>query len=211
MDFIPEEIENYCKDLSSPPASYLEELDRETHLKTLAPVMLSGHLQGRVLSMISKMVRPERILEIGTFTGYSALCLAEGLVKGGRLHTIEVNDELKPLIDAYLDKSPYRDQIELHIGKAEELIPGMEQQFDLVFIDAGKKMYSDFYRLSLEKLNSGGIILADNVLWSGKVLQEDEDEETQALREFNRMVLEDPRVEVVVLPIRDGVSIIRKK
>ena len=211
MDFIPEEIENYCKDLSSPPASYLENLDRETHLKTLAPVMLSGHLQGRVLSMISKMVRPERILEIGTFTGYSALCLAEGLVEGGRLHTIEVNDELKPLIDAYLDKSPYRDQIELHIGKAEKLIPGMEQQFDLVFIDAGKKMYSDFYRLSLEKLNSGGIILADNVLWSGKVLQEDEDEETQALREFNRMVLEDPRVEVVVLPIRDGVSIIRKK
>nr|MBS0037699.1 O-methyltransferase [Saprospiraceae bacterium] len=211
MKFIPEEIENYCKDKSTPPASYLEELDRETHLKTLAPVMLSGHLQGRILAMLSKMIQPEQILEVGTFTGYSALCLAEGLSESGELHTIEVNDELKPIIDQYLNRSPYKDRIKVHIGKAEEVIPHFQQTFDLVFIDAGKKLYGKFYRQCVEKLRSGGFIFADNVLWSGKVLEKDADEETEALKEFNEMVLRDPEVEVVVLPIRDGVSVIRKK
>ncbi|TVQ50842.1 MAG: O-methyltransferase [Saprospirales bacterium] len=211
MQFIDPKLEDYCKEKSSPPANYLHELERETHLKTLAPVMVSGHLQGRVLSMISKLVRPELALEIGTFTGYSALCLAEGLAENGKLHTIEVNDELQPLIEKYLQQSPYHSKIELHLGPAEDIIPEIEGEFDLVFIDAGKKMYAQFFDLVADRMRAGGLILADNVLWSGKVLIEKTDDETQALKEFNSKVLEHPEFEVLMLPIRDGISVIRKK
>jgi len=211
MQFIDPKLEDYCKEKSSPPANYLHELERETHLKTLAPVMVSGHLQGRVLSMISKLVQPDLILEIGTFTGYSALCLAEGLKENGKLHTIEVNDELQPLIQKYLDKSPYASKIELHLGSAENIIPDLKGDFDLVFIDAGKKMYAHFFELVADRIPSGGIILADNVLWSGKVLLEKPDEETEALKDFNDIVLSHPEFEVLMLPIRDGISVIRKK
>lgn len=211
MKFIAEELEEYCKVHSTPPPLYLEELERETHLKTLAPVMISGYLQGRLLSLISKLLRPEKILEIGTFTGYSALCLAEGLKNNGELHTIEVNDEFQPLIQKYVNHSPYSDQIHLHIGKAEKVIPELEMKFDLVFIDAGKEQYSEFYHLAIEKLNAGGCILADNVLWSGKVLEENPDEETKALIDFSKMAIEDHRVEIIMLPVRDGISIIRKR
>lgn len=211
MQFIDPKLEDYCKEKSSPPANYLHELERETHLKTLAPVMVSGHFQGRVLSMISKLVRPELVLEIGTFTGYSALCLAEGLAEDGKLHTIEVNDELQPLIEKYLQKSPYQSKIELHLGPAEDIIPEIEGDFDLVFIDAGKKMYAQFFDLVADRMRHGGLILADNVLWSGKVLMEKTDDETQALKDFNSKVLEHPEFEVLMLPIRDGISVIRKK
>lgn len=211
MQFIDPKLEDYCKDKSSPPADYLQKLDRETHLNVIAPVMLSGHLQGRVLSMISKMLRPDLILEIGTFTGYSALCLAEGLSEKGRIHTIEVNDELQPIIQKYFDQSPFAQKIELHLGPAENIIPKLKGDFDLVFIDAGKKMYADFFYLVADRLKPGGIILADNVLWSAKVLAEETDEETQALKDFNDLVLQHPDFEVLMLPIRDGISVIRKK
>ena len=211
MNFIDDSIENYCRDMSSPPADYLNELDRETHLKVLSPNMLSGYLQGRVLSMLSKLVRPSTAVEIGTYTGYSALCLAEGLAEGGKIHTIEVNDELEPMIRKYLEKSPYHNAVQLHIGDAAKIIPSIEAPFDIVFIDAGKKDYPDFFDLVIDKMNPGGIILADNVLWSGKVLDENRDEETQALVDFNHKVLDNPEVEVVILPVRDGISVIRKK
>ncbi|TVR80668.1 MAG: O-methyltransferase [Saprospirales bacterium] len=210
MKFIDERLENYCRDMSSAPAEYLSELDRETHLRVLSPVMLSGHLQGRFLSMISKLISPGKVLEIGTYTGYSALCMAEGLKEGGELHTIEVNDELEPFIRQFWDKSPYSHLLHLHIGDASKVIAELEGDFDLVFIDAGKKDYPLYFDLIIDKVSSGGVILADNVLWSGKVLEEKVDEETEALVSFSKKVLEDIRVEVVVLPIRDGISVIRK-
>lgn len=210
MKFIDEKLENYCRDMSSPPADYLRELDRETHLKVLSPVMLSGHLQGRFLSMISKLISPRKVLEIGTYTGYSALCLAEGLPPDGELHTIEVNDELEPFIKKFWEKSPFNQLLHLHIGDAAKIVTEMEGDFDLVFIDAGKKDYPLYFDLIIDKITPGGVILADNVLWSGKVLEEKVDEETEALIHFSKKVLEDRRVEVVMLPIRDGISVIRK-
>ncbi|TVR88592.1 MAG: O-methyltransferase [Saprospirales bacterium] len=211
MKFIDKSLENYCRDMSSKPPEYLMELDRETHLKVLSPNMLSGYLQGRMLSMISKLVRPSKVVEIGTYTGYSALCFAEGLADNGEVHTIEVNDELEPMIRKYFEKSPFANAIHLHIGDATKVISNLPAPFDLVFIDAGKKDYPLYFDLVIDKLSKGGVILADNVLWSGKVLQEERDDDTEALVLFNEKVRKDPRVEVVMLPVRDGISVIRKK
>jgi len=204
-------LTKYCEQHSTPPSKILYELKRETHLKTLAPQMLSGPLQGRLLSLISKLVRPKRILEIGTFTGYAALCLAEGLSEDGLLHTIEANRELEYLIRKYIKKAGLEQKIVLHLGGAEQVIPTLEEQFDLVFIDAGKQDYGLHYDLVIEKVNSGGLILADNVLWSGKVVHKKHDKDTRLIDAFNKKILADQRVENLTLPIRDGLLLARKK
>ena len=175
--------------------------------------MLSGHYQGRILSMISKLMQPSSILEIGTYTGYSALCLAEGMKENGVLHTIDVNEELYDLQEKYFEASPYADQIVQHLGDATEVIPSLETEFDLVFIDADKPNYPKYFELIMERLKSGGIIVSDNVLWSGKVVQpfKEGDESTAALLEYNGLLAEDDRLETVMLPIRDGLTISRRK
>lgn len=213
MDFIDEALVSYSEKHSSPENSLLAKLNRETNAKVLAPRMLSGHLQGRILSMFSKMIRPKYILEIGTYTGYSALCLAEGIQDEGELHTIEVNDELTPMICEYVDASEYKNQIVIHTGDATQLIPKLHISWDLVFIDADKKNYSRYYDLIFPSLKPGGYLLADNVLWSGKVLEKRElmDDETKAIDEFNEKINNDSRVEQVLLPVRDGLLLIRKK
>jgi len=203
-------INKYCEDHSSPQSQLLYELERETHLKTLAPQMLSGHLQGRFLSLISKLMRPTSILEIGTFTGYAALCLAEGLAPEGKLHTLEGNEELEYLIRKYIKKAGYENRIALHITDAKEWIPNTELTFDLVFIDAAKFDYAVFYDLVFDKVKAGGIILADNVLWSGKIVKKENDKDTRNMDAFNKKIQADPRVENVILPIRDGLTLIRK-
>lgn len=181
MEFLPEKISNYVEHHTTPESHALSELNRETWSKMVQPRMLSGHLQGRVLSMLSHMLRPKRILEIGTFTGYSALCLSEGLAEGGKLTTIDINEEFEDIIKRYLKEAGREDQIELKIGDAAEIIPSIEDELDLVFIDADKENYSRYYDLVIDRLRAGGIIIADNVLWSGKVLDEKTDAETQAL------------------------------
>ncbi len=213
MDFIDPNIEGYALGHTSPESPLLQELNRETWVKVLMPRMLSGHLQGRVLSMISKLKQPKTILEIGTYTGYSALCLAEGLLPDGELHTIDVNEELESMILKYVAKSAYAEQIKTHIGEALHIIPTLNKTWDLVFIDADKENYANYYDLVFERVNAGGIIIADNVLWSGKVLKEADpkDEETKALQEFNKKVSSDNRVESLLLPIRDGLMVLRKK
>lgn len=190
----------------------LAEIDRETNAKVLMPRMLSGQLQGRILSMISKMIRPELIVEIGTYTGYSALCFAEGLRSNGVLHTIDINDELEGFILKYFQKSAYKNQLYLHIGDALEIIPNLPNNIDLVFIDADKRVYLDYYHLLIDKVKPGGIILADNVLWGGKVVGpvKDNDEYTKGILAFNDYVQNDKRVENVILPIRDGIMMMRK-
>lgn len=203
--------EDYCTLNSSAAPEYLLELDRETHIKTVNPRMMSGQLQGRLLSMISQMLQPKRILEIGTFTAYSALSLAEGLQDGGQLDTIEVNQELKSLIHKYIRKSPYRSMINTYFGDALELIDRLSGPYNLVFIDAGKEHYIDYYEKVMPKIPPGGIILADNVLWSGKVYDDPQDETARQIHRFNRHVRKDTRTEVLMLPIRDGLSLIRKK
>lgn len=212
MDFIDSGISNYSEKYSSIESPVLSELNRETHAKILMPRMLSGHLQGRVLSMISHMIRPETILEIGTYTGYSAICMAEGLAENGQLHTIDINDELAPLVKSFIAKAGMENKIITHWGDAKKVIPGIPGPFDLVFIDADKTNYSNYYDLVFEKVRQGGFILADNVLWDGKVLNmENADKDTKAIHEFNEKVRNDDRVEKVLLPIRDGVMIVRKK
>ena len=213
MDFLPEEIENYAAQHSQPEPELLDALNRETWQKVLAPRMLSGHLQGRFLSMISKIRQPKYILEIGTYTGYSALCLAEGLQEGGQLHTIDINEELYPLQRKYFDRSAYSSQILQHVGDAREIIPTLAQTFDLVFIDADKHNYPVYLDLILERVKSGSLILTDNVLWSGKVLQplEEGDRDTEALLAYNRVINENPALETVLLPIRDGLTLTRVK
>lgn len=207
-----EALHRYCKEHSSHQEELLWALERETHLKTLAPQMISGPLQGKLLEFLSKMIQPKFILEIGTFTGYSALCLAKGLQKGGKLTTIEVNQELSPIIEKYIQLAGYKNQIQLVIGKAEEWIPNLlDNHFDLSFIDAGKKQYQEHYDLVLPKLKPGGWILCDNVLWSGKVIHPNSDKETAAIHAFNEYVAQDSRVEKVLLPLRDGLFIIKKK
>lgn len=207
-----EVLHRYCKEHSSDPEELLGSLERETHLKTLAPQMISGPLQGKLLEFFSKMIQPKYILEIGTFTGYSALCLAKGLQDGGKLTTIEVNKELQPIINKYIQLAGYNEQIQLVIGKAEEWIPTLpNDHFELIFIDAGKKQYHEHYELVLPKLKSGGWILCDNVLWSGKVIHPNADKETSAIHAFNEYIAKDGRVEKVLLPLRDGLYIIRKK
>lgn len=204
-------INAYCENHTTPQSQVLYDLERETHLKTLAPQMLSGHLQGAFLSLLSQLMRPQTILEIGTFTGYAAICLAQGLAEGGKLHTIEANAELEHIIRKYVQRAELQDKIQLYIGKAEEIIPTLALNFDLVFIDAGKQQYVDFYQLVIDKVNPGGLILADNVLWSGKVVRKENDADTQMIRAFNDMVQADGRVENIMLPIRDGLMIARKK
>lgn len=213
MDFLPEELDNYVVAHSEQEPTLLYDLNRQTHLKVLQPRMLSGHYQGRVLSMLSKMIQPKRVLEIGTYTGYSALCFAEGLQSGGKITTIDVNHLLEEMVCDYIDKAELKDTIEYTIGDAMEIIPELDEVFDLVFIDADKTNYVNYYKLVIDKVPSGGYIIADNVLWSGKVLKPIEalDEDTKVLVEFNALVQADDRVENVLFPIRDGLMVIRKK
>ncbi|TNE56307.1 MAG: O-methyltransferase [Bacteroidetes bacterium] len=213
MEFISEELDNYICAHTSPESKLLYELNRETHLKVLQPRMLSGHFQGRLLSMISKMVRPKRILEIGTYTGYSALCLLEGLEESGELITIDVNEELEDIIRKYLNKAGVEDQVQFMIGDALELIPTIDGNFDLVFIDADKSQYLDYYELVIERMNPGAYLLTDNVLWSGKVLDptQKDDPDTRVIMELNDRIMSDERVETILLPIRDGLMLTRKK
>ena len=212
MKDLLDQLSDYCEAHTTPQATTLYELERETHLKTLSPQMLSGHLQGQLLAFISKIHRPKTILEIGAFTGYAAICLAQGLQEGGLLHTIEVNVELEYLIRKYIALAGLKDKIELHMGDALEIIPKLEGNFDLVFIDAGKQDYAAFYHLVIGRTNPGGLIIADNVLWSGKVVAKDraQDPDAVSLHNFNEMVQNDPRVENIMLPIRDGLLIARR-
>ena len=210
MRFFPEPLENYINQHSSAPSTLLQELERDTHLRCLMPQMCSGHQQGRLLALLSKMLRPNRILEIGTFTGYSALCLAEGLTDDGHLHSIDNNAEIMDMAQSYVDRSPYREQITLHEGPGLDWIQRLDQPWDLVFIDADKENYPRYLEALLPKLQVGAIILADNVLWSGKVADpEADDDETKALRSYNRMVMENPRLEAMILSVRDGISLAR--
>ena len=211
MHFLPEDIDNYIDLHTEDEPELLQELNRETQLKILQPRMLSGHFQGRLLAMISKLLRPKAILEIGTYTGYSALCLAEGLLEGGVLHTIDKNEELVDFQRKYFDKSPYGNQIKQHLGDALECIARLDLRFDLVFIDADKHNYSNYFHAVIEKMNPGGLILSDNVLWSGKVIEDPDpkDLDTIALIAYNKLLKEDPRVESLLLPIRDGLTVSR--
>lgn len=213
MNFLPEALEDYITANSEDEPLLLQRLSRETHQKILQPRMLSGHYQGRLLSMISKLAHPQCILEIGTYTGYSALCLAEGLQKNGELHTIDVNEELVDFQRKYFDESGYGQQIHQHLGDALDIIPQLKVSFDLVFIDADKENYSNYFHLIIDKLNPGGIILSDNVLWSGKVIEplKKDDTSTEALIKYNKLLKDDDRVETVLLPIRDGLTLSRKK
>jgi caffeoyl-CoA O-methyltransferase len=210
MDIIDENIQRYAEQHTSPESELLRKINRDTHAKVTMPRMLSGHLQGRFLAMVSQMIRPHRILEIGTFTGYSALCLAEGLPSGGTLVTIDINEELEDKVRTYFQESGLADRIDYRTGNAATIIPSLGGQFDLVFIDADKENYSRYFDLVIDHVSEGGIILADNVLWSGKVLQEKPDKDTRAIIAFNRKIQEDRRVENVLLPIRDGILMIRK-
>jgi len=213
MHFLPENIDNYVVDHSQQEPKILKELSRETWQKVLNPRMLSGAFQGRVLSMISKLIAPKNILEIGTYTGYSALCLAEGLAPEGKIFTLDKNEELETLQNKYFDKSGYRNQIEQFVGNAIELIPTLDKKFDLVFIDADKSNYINYFHLIIDKMNSGGIILSDNVLWSGKVVEklDPKDKDTKVLLAYNKLLNTDSRIETVLLPIRDGLTISRVK
>ncbi len=204
------EINNYCEAHSTPQSEVLHQLERATHMKTLAPQMLSGHLQGTFLQFISGMLKPKAILEIGTFTGYSAICMAEGLAEGGVLHTIDPNPEIRHISEEYFTKAGVEDKIVAHLGKAEDIIPGLNLIFDLVFIDAGKLEYGLFYDLVIDKVRKGGIILADNTLWSGKVLLPNKDADTQAIDDFNKKIQKDDRVENLLMPIRDGLMMMRR-
>lgn len=211
MNFLPQEIERYVETHTRVEPELLQNLVRETWQKVINPRMLSGHLQGRVLKMLVQMTRAKCILEIGTYTGYSALCMAEGLPEDGRLITIDINDELQWIQDKYFTLSPYGHKIERHFGDARELIPLLPLDFDLVFMDADKENYLHYYELLLARLKPGAVILIDNVLWSGKVLHEPHpnDHETRVMKELNRRVTEDPRVENVLLPVRDGLMAVR--
>ncbi len=214
MDFIDPKLAAYAEEHTSSEPSLLAKLNRDTYANVLAPRMLSGHIQGRTLSLISKSMQPNRILEIGTYTGYSALCLAEGLAKNGKLHTIDINEELETRIRKFVDASEYKDNVVLHIGNALEIIPNLDEDFDLVFIDADKNNYINYYDLLIGKIPSGAVIVADNILWSGKVLDTEalkQDLDTKVLDSFNKKVQADDRVENVLLPTRDGLMIIRKK
>ncbi|MCW3085591.1 MAG: O-methyltransferase [Bacteroidetes bacterium] len=213
MEFIDERIEDYSLAHSQPETEILKKINRETHAKVLQPRMLSGHMQGNFLSMLSHMIQPQQILEIGTYTGYSAVCLAQGLKTGGKLHTIDVNEELEKMVRAHFEEANLSGSIQYYIGDAMKIIPGINEQFDLVFIDADKKNYSNYYDLVFDKVKSGGYIIADNVLWSGKVLdlEKNKDQETVLIDAFNKKTHNDDRVEHMLLPLRDGLMIVRKK
>ncbi|UJH69250.1 O-methyltransferase [Allomuricauda sp. SCSIO 65647] len=211
MHFLSEILEEYIDDHSEEEPGLLKQLAHETHLRVVRPRMITGHYQGRVLSLLSKIIAPKTILEIGTYTGYSALCLAEGLTSDGALHTIEINEELTEMQRKYFDRSPYGKQIVQHIGDALEIIPKMEDVFDLVFIDAEKKRYNKYLDIVMPKVRSGSIILSDNVLWSGKVIEPlvKSDKATKELLEYNKRLKEDARFETVILPVRDGLTLSR--
>lgn len=210
MEFLSPELKNYLEKHTTPVSGLLNRLQKETFQKTTQPQMLSGAYQGRMLSLISKIIRPKTILEIGTFTGYATLCLAEGLPKDGKIITIDRNEELMYLPKKYFSESEFAEKIEVRIGNALEVLEELNETFDLAFIDADKSNYIHYYEKVLEKMNSGGVILADNVLWYGKVLEEAKDKDTIVLKEFNERVAKDERVETIILPIRDGISLIRK-
>jgi len=213
MGFLPKKIEEYAVAHSQGEPQLLQQLSKETWQKVLNPEMLSEHFQGRILAMLSKLVQPNSILEIGTYTGYSALCLAEGLTKNGLLHTIDNNEELVDFQQKYFGRSQYKDQIRQYLGKALDIIPIIKGTFDLVFIDADKSNYINYFNMIVDKMNKGGIILSDNVLWYGKVLEKPDpkDGDTKALIAYNKLLKEDPRIETVLLPIRDGLAISRVK
>ena len=211
MHFISQELETYIENHSQKEPELLAALNRETHQKILQPRMLSGHFQGRVLSMLSKLIRPMHILEIGTYTGYATLCLCEGMQENGTMDTIDINEELATIQQKYFDLSPWKNQIQQHIGDAITIIPTLEKKYDSVFIDADKENYLNYFDLIVPMMNAGGIILSDNVLWSGKVLEtpDPRDLSTNVLLEYNKKINQDPRVETVLLPIRDGLTVSR--
>jgi caffeoyl-CoA O-methyltransferase len=212
MELLSDELTNYLERYCEPEADLLKHINRETHLKVLMPRMLSGHFQGRVLSMLSKLNRPARILEIGTYTGYATLCLAEGLTDDGIIHTIDINTELEDMVRTNFKKSSFNSKIQYHLGNALDIIPGLNETFDLVFIDADKKNNATYYQLVFDKVRPGGLIIVDNVLWSGKVLlAEAPDKDTLEINKFNLLVNNDSRVEKLILPVRDGLLLIRKK
>lgn len=212
MEFLPEDIDQYSQRFTSEESETLKELNRFTHAKVLSPRMLSGHLQGRLLAMFSQMIHPKYVLELGTYTGYSSLCMAEGLAEGGMVHTIEVNDELEPTIRKFHEKAGFAEKIKLHIGQALEIIPTFDIEFDMVFIDADKLNYINYYHAVFDKVAKGGYIIADNVLWSGKVTMPEEkmDKDTKMMLDYARLIQEDARVENILLPVRDGLLIARK-
>ena len=211
MHFLPESLENYITLHSENEPEILRELTRETHLKVVQPRMITGHYQGRVLSMLSKLIQPGRILEIGTYTGYSAICLAEGLTNDGLLHTIDINEELSEIQRKFFDRSGFGDKIIQHTGDALKIIPELDQVFDLIFIDAEKKMYDAYFEAVIKKTRPGSIILTDNVLWSGKVVEplDKKDMVTRNLLAYNKKLKNDPRVETVILSVRDGLTLCR--
>ncbi len=214
MNWLDEKIENYCEAHTSNESEVLKKLNRDTHANVLQPRMLSGHFQGRLLSIISKMIKPKFILEIGTYTGYSALCLAEGLAENGKLITIDINPEQEDRIVKYISEAGMENRIQFIVGDAYNIIKTLPQRFDLIFIDADKQSYPKYYEQALEKLNTGGFILLDNVLWDGKVVDETslkKDKDTQILDSLNKFIQQDPRVENILLPIRDGLMLVRKK
>ena len=211
-DIVNNKIEDYIRKNSSKEPKILKDLNKETYLKVLNPRMLSGHLQGRFLSIITKLIKPKKILEIGTYTGYSAICMAEGLIENGIIHTIDINEELVSIQNKYFAKSKCNNSIIQHVGDARNIIKSINEKFDLVFLDADKENYIEYYELVIEKVKKGGLIIADNVLWTGKVVEpeKDDDELTQYLIDFNKMINEDDRVENIILPLRDGLNIILK-
>lgn len=214
MEFLDEALQQYAEDHTSPENALLHKINRQTHLSVLKPRMLSGHMQGRILAMFSQMIQPRQILEIGTYTGYSALCLAEGLQAGGILHTIDINEELEARVRGYFAEAGLAASIKFYLGNALEIIPNINATFDLVFIDADKINYTRYYDLVIDRVRPGGYIIADNVLWSGKVLakyRKKLDEDTNAVMDFNKKVQDDVRVENILLPVRDGLLIARKK
>ncbi|MBP1669638.1 MAG: O-methyltransferase [Bacteroidetes bacterium] len=210
MFTIDKKLTDYITSITSPEDPLLAELNRETHSKVLYPRMISGHLQGKLLEFLSRMIQPAAILEIGTYTGYSALCLAKGLKPGGKLHTIEINDELQPFIETTVRKAGLQETIILHTGDARKIIPSLKEKFDLVFVDGDKEQYLEYYKAVFGKTLTGGYILADNVLWSGKVLAPSKDKETNGIIEFNEFVKNDDRVDKMIIPFRDGLMLIRK-
>lgn len=213
MDFIPKDINSYCEKYTQKEDEVLYQLHRETYQKILRPRMLSGHLQGQILTFFSKMIHPEHILEIGTYTGYSAICLARGLKEGGKLHTIDVNEELEDFSNSYFEKAGLKNNIIMHIGKAIDVVPQLDMKWDLVFIDADKENYINYYNMVLPLVKKGGFIISDNVLWSGKVTQpiDARDKETKILVELAELIDADNSVENVLMPIRDGLLVARKK
>lgn len=211
MDFLPKDLQKYVEDHTQGESKLLRQIDRETHLKVLKPRMLSGHLQGRVLAMITHMIQPKYILEIGTYTGYSAICMAEGLQPEGKLVTLDINEELEPIVRNYIRQSGYGSQIDFRIGDAQAIIPSLSYSWDMIFIDADKESYIKYFEQTLPQLRKGGFMIIDNVLWSGKVADPDEnDKATSTIRVFNQMVHEHPAVENVLFPIRDGLMVLRK-